>query len=102
MALMSTIARTVAKRSIRSSLGDSEATERIITAALQDLESIGELDEASRATVLAAFEHAMHSAFFLPSTLAVGVIFLAASMNIWPSKRGASESLEAEYQGEDA
>ncbi|KAM5343254.1 hypothetical protein ACJ41O_014220 [Fusarium nematophilum] len=94
MALMSTITRAVAKSGIRSSLGDSEATERIIASAMQDLGSIRQLPEGTRSLVLAAFENAIHSSFFLPSAMATAVILLAAGMNIWPPKPRYEPSTE--------
>ncbi|KAJ3541800.1 hypothetical protein NM208_g2435 [Fusarium decemcellulare] len=84
MALMATITRAVAKAGIRSSLGESEAMEKIIVDAMKDLESVGRLDERSAKAVLASFESAMHSSFFLPCSMALGVILLAGGMNIWP------------------
>ncbi|KAF4470348.1 MFS general substrate transporter [Fusarium albosuccineum] len=84
MALMATITRAVAKAVIRSSLGESEATEKIIIDAMKDLETVGRLDERSAKVVLASFENAMHSSFFLPCGMAFGVILLAGGMNIWP------------------
>ncbi|KAK4674169.1 hypothetical protein QC763_118045 [Podospora pseudopauciseta] len=82
MALMSTITRSVAKIGIRSSLGDSKTTERIILDAMRDLKSVRRLNTGARTAVLVAFENGMHTAFFVPCSLAAMVIILAAAMNI--------------------
>ncbi|KAK3290240.1 uncharacterized protein B0H64DRAFT_61170 [Chaetomium fimeti] len=91
MALMSTITRSVAKAGIRARLQNSPATEKIIMDAMRDLNTVGLLDQETRAAVLAAFEHAMHSSFVLPCVMAAMVIVLAAAMNIWPRKPDPEE-----------
>lgn len=63
MALMSTITRSVAKIGIRSRLGDSKTTERIILDAMRDLKSVRRLNAGARTAVLVAFENGMHTAF---------------------------------------
>ncbi|KAK0660077.1 major facilitator superfamily domain-containing protein [Cercophora samala] len=82
MALMSTITRSVTKSEIRSSLGNSKTTEGIILDAMKDLKSIRRLSASTRTAVLVAFESGMHTAFFLPCSLAAMVIILAAAMNL--------------------
>ncbi|KAI5921281.1 major facilitator superfamily domain-containing protein [Camillea tinctor] len=82
IALMSAITRSIVKAGIRSSLGQSEATEQIITNALQDLGSIRRLDNGPRAAVLSEFEYAMHTSFFLPCVMGGLVIISATYMNM--------------------
>jgi len=97
MASMSSIVRSVAKSGIRSSLGNSAATEQIIVDAMRDLESVRLLDEGPRVMVLAAFEHAIHTSFFLPCCIAAAVIVIATSMNVFQGK-AKDEELRDEDQ----
>ncbi|KAK3328690.1 major facilitator superfamily domain-containing protein [Cercophora scortea] len=99
--MMSTITRSVAKSGIRSSLGNSPETERIITEAMQNLQSVRLLDEKSRAQVLSAFEHAMHTSFFLPCAMAAAVVFLAASMNMFPVGKTGHELTSEDHEHGD-